>query len=148
MQVRLRHVLDFLNQMGWLHEGSFAQGEEGRASTWRIDREGSPSEPAPPFIGPPLVDPMEEDSRYRYGASAAFEDGVFGTTPMGPDRRESEAQVKDRTSKWLKMTVNERGNLQVPEWESVSAAKLYQHYMAGEKHSGPGIWGPWVQFRK
>ena len=149
IHIRLRHVLDFFNQMGWLNENSFIQGEEGRASTWHIDREGRPSEPVPALVSVrPVVDPLEQDSRYRYGAGAAFEDGVFGTTPMGPESRESDAQVKDRTRKWLKMTVNERGNIEVPELGPVSAATLYRGYMEGKQHSRRGIWGPWVEFRE
>ena len=42
------------------------------------------------------------------------------------------------------MTVNERGNIEVREWGSVSAATLYRDYMEGKKHSRSGIWGPWV----
>ena len=149
MQVRLRHVIDFLNQMGWLHEDSFASAEQRRASIWRIDREGSPGEPTPALVSVrPLVDPQEQDLRYRYAASVAFEDGVFGTTPMGPENEETGAQTKDRTRKWMKMTVNEEGDLYVPDLGSVPAAKLYRGHLKGEKLPGPGIWKPWVQFRE
>ena len=39
LQLRLRHVFDFLNQMGWLTEGPTILPERpGASSTWKIDR--------------------------------------------------------------------------------------------------------------
>ena len=46
------------------------------------------------------------------------------------------------------MTVNERGDLNVPDLETVSAARLYRDYLKGDLRPGPGIPGPWIQFRK
>ena len=37
------------------------------------------------------------DPRYHYGASVALENGVFGNTVMGPERKETPAQAKERT---------------------------------------------------
>ena len=150
MHMRLQHIFDFLNQMGWLHDNPsiFIEGQ-GQASRWRIDREGDAEESTPALVSVrPFVDPQQKDPRYRYGASVAFENGVFGTTPMGPEREETEAQAKDRTRKWMKMTVNERGDLYVPHLGTVPAVKLYRDHLKGEKLPGPGIPGPWVQFRE
>ena len=101
MQIRLRHVLDFLNQLAWLNENSpFFIAEQGKASIWRIVREGESEKPTPTLISVrPFVDPQQQAPRYRYGASVAFENGVFGTTPMGPENEETEAQAKDRNRK-------------------------------------------------
>jgi len=150
MQMRLRHVIDFLNQMGWLHQNSFTFiAEQGKTSSWHIDKEGEPEDPTPALISArPLVDLQEPDPRYRYAASIAFENLVFGTIPMGPENEETEAQAKDRTDKWLKMTVNERGDFCVPDLGTVPAARLYWNCLKGEQQSGPSIPSPWVQFRE
>ncbi len=150
MHIRVRHIFDFLNQMGWLDENTpHVISEPGKASTWRMDREVEPEGPTPALISVrPFVDPLQNDPRYRYGASVAFENGVFGTTPMGPDNEETKAQESSRTDKWLKMTVNERGDLNVPDLGTVSAARLYRDYLKGDLRPGPGIPGPWIQFRK
>ena len=150
MHIRVRHIFDFLNQMGWLDENTLhVISEPGKASTWRMDREVEPEGPTPALISVrPFVDPLQNEPSYRYGASVAFENGVFGTTPLGPDNEETKAQESSRTDKWLKMTVNERGDLNVPDLGTVSAARLYRDYLKGDLRPGPGIPGPWIQFRK
>ena len=150
MQMRLLHVFDFLNQMGWLNEDSLNFiAERGTASIWHIDRTGEPEEPPPALISVrPAVNPEQQDPRYRYEASIVFENGLFGRTPMGPEKEETEAQAKERTCKWMKMTVNEDGDLHVPGLGTVSAAELYRLHLKGEKHPAPGIWQPPVQFRE
>ena len=150
MQVRLRHVIDFLNQMGWLHQDSpIFIAELGKTSSWHISKEGEPDDPTPALISVrPFVDPLEEDTRYRYAATVAFENLVFGAVPMGPENEETESQAKDRTDKWLKMTVDEQGDLYVPDLGTVPAAKLYWNCLKGEVQRGPGIPSPWIQFRE
>lgn len=150
MQVQLRHVIDFLNQMGWLQlDSPVLVVEESKVSTWHINKGGVPEEPTPALVSVrPFVDLQQQDSRYRYGASVAFENMVFGTTPMGPEHEEPEAQARDRSHKWLNMTVDERGDLCVPELGTIPSAKLYRAYLTGEMQRGSGVWTPWVQFRK
>ena len=150
MELRLRHVFDFLNQMGWLTEGpTFLPDRPGTSSAWTIDTTGDPEKPAPALISArPFVNPQGPDPRQHYGAGVAFENGVFGNTPMGPVREETPAQAKERTRKWMKMYVNKAGDLEVPGLGTVSAADLYQGTLKGERHTGPGIPGPWIQFRK
>ncbi len=150
IQVRMRHVIDFMNQMAWLHQGSpVLVTEQGKVISWRLDKEGEPETPTPALISVrPFVDHLEQDPRYRYVASVAFENGIFGTTPMGPEHEENEAQATDRAQKWMKMTINEQGDLHVPGVGTVSAAELYRTCLKGEVRPGPGIPGPWTQFRK
>ena len=150
MQVRLRHVFDFLNQMGWLTEGSFILlAERGATSLWHVNRTGPIEEPTPPLISVrPLIDPDQEDPRFRYEASMVFENGVFGRTPMGPESEGTKAQTKERRRKWMRMTVNADGDLHVPDLGIVSAAELYRSHLKGERHEAPGIWSPLVQFRE
>ena len=44
--------------------------------------------------------------------------------------------------------VNESGDLYVPDLGTVPAAELYRSYLKGEVSRGPGIPGPWIQFRE
>ena len=67
---------------------------------------------------------------------------------MGPEKEETESQEKERTRKWMKMMVNKRGDLCVPDLGTVPAARLYREYLKGEKRPAPGLWQPWVQFRE
>ena len=148
MVMHLRHVFDFLNQMGWLSEDSVNfDAQRSGISLWRIDRTGEPEDPTPVLISVrPLFYPEQQDPQFRYGASIVFENGLFGLVPMGPQHEETEAQAEDRARKWGKMTVNEGGDLHVPDLGSLSAADLYRHLLAGERRSGPGIWQPPWQF--
>ena len=150
IQIRMRHVLDFLNQMGWLSESAASLVQDGgRSSSWHIDREGEIEKPTPQMISVrPVVDPLHQDSRYRYGVCVAFENGVFGATPMGPEREEMKAQAQTRMDRWMKTVVNGAGDLEIPDLGTVPAAELYADYLKGERGRGPGIWGPWVQFRE
>ena len=150
MQVRLRHVFDFLNHMGWLNElSSVILEEQKKGSRWYINREIGPGNPTPALTSVrPLADPEQQDPIHRYGAGVVFEDGLFGLIPMGPEREETEVQAKDRYLKWMKMTVNERGDLYVPSLGTAPAAALYRNILKGERRPGPGVWGPPVQFRE
>ena len=82
------------------------------------------------------------------GSVSPSRTGSSETTPMGPKNEETETQAKERTQKWMKMTVNESGDLYVPDMGTISAAELYLDYLKGEVRVGPGIPGPWVQFRE
>ena len=150
MQVRLRHVLDFLNQMGWLHESESIQlDERGRGSFWTLDRTEQPGEARPALISVrPVVHWDAHDPRFRYEASIVFDNGAFGRIPMGPAEDWPEWQHKQVAERWAKMTVNDDGDLHVPGWATVSAGLLYANCMTGERQSGPGIASPWVQFRE
>ena len=148
MVMRLSHVFDFLNQMGWLSEDSLNfDVRRMTASIWRIDRTGEPEDPAPALISVrPFVDPEQQDPQFRYGATVVFENGLFAHVPMGPEHDETEAQAKDRARKWKSMTVNEDGDIHVPRLGTLSASELYRHVLKGEMHPGPGIWLPPWQF--
>ena len=150
MQVRFRHIIDFLNQMVWLSEGEFFTYEEPvTMCAWQIDRKGEPEKPTPDLISVrPIVNPKEQTPCYRYGASVAFENGVFGLVPMEFEKEETEAQEKKIAQKWKGMTVNKRGDLYVPNLITVPASKLYWNCLKGKKQPGPPVWSPAVQFRE
>ena len=136
--------------MGWLSESAASLVQDGgRSSSWHIDREGEIEKPTPQMISVrPVVDPLHQDPRYRYGVCVAFENGVFGAAPTGPEREEMKAQAQTRMDRWMKTVVNGAGDLEIPDLGTVPAAELYADYLKGERGRGPGIWGPWVQFRE
>ena len=150
MQVRMRHVFDFLNQMGWLDEPkSIWRDDQGRASFWTLERTDDPQETPPDLISVrPEIHWDADDPSFRYGASIVFENGIFSRIPMGSEREETEAQQRETAKNWMKMTVNAAGELHVPGIATVSAELLYAHCLKGETQPGPGIYSPWVQFRE
>ncbi len=150
MQMRLGHVLDFLNQMGWLHEPNAIRLDEGgTASFWTLDRTERPGEARPDLISArPVVHWDQQDPQFRYEASVAFENGVFARIPMGPAEELPEWQHKQMAERWVKMLVNDDGDLHVPGWTTVSAEVLYRNCLTGERQPGPGIWTPPMQFRE
>ena len=149
MQIRLGHIFDFLNQMAWLHESPlWSSGEPPRFSHWGVDRAAQPERTTPKLISVrPVVDLQQENPQFQYVATVVFENGVFGSVPMGPERPEHEARAKERSQKWMQMRVNENGDLYVPEVGSVSAHDLYRGCLE-ERQPGPGTWSPFVQFRE
>ena len=149
VEVRVGHVLDFMNQMGWLYEGSAVFGEAWDSSGWCIDREDHGVQAVPRLVSVrPAMNAEQEDPRYRFEASVAFEDGVFGRTPMGPAVEEPEARAKERARKWMEMRVAKGGDLEVPGLGTVAAEALYAAHLSGEKRPAPGMWRPWVRFRE
>ena len=46
------------------------------------------------------------------------------------------------------MYVNKAGDPEVPSMGAVSAANLYWGTLNGERHGGPDIPGPWIQFQE
>ena len=156
MQIQLRHVLDFLNQMGWM-DGSpaFTVGSSqpiGRSSSWRIEsdynvqREKIPIPgPTPPLVSVrPIIEKAPSSTAFLYGASVVFEDAVFGQIMVG----KPEELVDGKVQQWKKMRVDEEGNLNVPGICSVLGKDLYIHCMRGRKVQGTQVSGPWLQFRR
>ena len=143
MRVRLRHILDFLNQMGWLQQGRVLTLESGRMSFWQIDRSRSDPSPTPSLISVrPMVDMQEQDPVFHYQASVVFEDGVFGQFAMGPSRREVRAEARDRSDRWMRMMVTKTGDLCVPGLTIIPASDLYQEALYGKTRRHPGMWMP------
>ena len=148
LQMRFRHVLDFLNQMRWLtSEMQFIFGApelpvrgfqwENRASaetpTWRPKLVSFR-----PLVNPDL-EPQFQD--YRYGISVVFENGVYGriaylVNEPGPE--------KDRL--WERMRLTDGGDVAIPGIALLSATQLYEHCVSGETTKGPGEWSLAVQF--
>ena len=151
MQMRVRYVLDFLNQMGWLTDTPMVTDTTGpttkmsRWSTITAVNERKPDEPIPALISVrPIADPEAENPIFRFGASVAFEDGVFGKILMGTLWQE----VEEKDRQWKYMEVDYTGCLSVPEVGMVEAAPLYEACLREPKLQGPGVWSRWIQFRE
>ena len=74
IHVPLRHVLDFLNQMGWLAERPtvLSNGPNTQACWWHLNRDNSDRNiPALLSVRPMLDTGAEDPSTYRYGASCS-----------------------------------------------------------------------------
>ncbi len=149
VQVRLRHVMDFVNQMGWLTENPRVDLErpDVRGSWWYVNRDDwNGTVPVLASVRP-MLDTDAENPTYRYGASIVFEDGVFGCVPLIPP-----SQIPEETERWSRlwpaMRMSDDGDLVVPGLDvRVSAGLLYENLLKGERRTGP-MWGPAMRFSK
>lgn len=144
MQMYYWHVLDFLNQMGWLKEDAVViqnERQQSRASRWHIERDSEPEQPAPRLVSVrPLIDLEADDPIYRYGVGVAFENGVFGNIPFGfADAIDPDTPLHDQIRQWQAMRISDQGDLVVPGVATVSAEDLYRGCLA---EPGRGV-GPW-----
>ncbi|MDD9998164.1 MAG: hypothetical protein OXQ89_10510 [Rhodospirillaceae bacterium] len=141
MQLRVGHVLDFLNQMGWVGgDAPVLIGE--RCILWLPFREEmSPSEQAPPLVSVrPLIYEADE-FQYRYCASIVFDDGCFANVFFSVD---DSMVVNDRL--WREIRIDNDGNLFVPPCTRIEAQELYELYF-GPRSSGPGTYSPAFRIR-
>ncbi|MYD72361.1 MAG: hypothetical protein F4W89_16700 [Acidobacteria bacterium] len=149
IQVRLRHVLDFLNQMGWLTEGPILVSgpPDVQAIGWHVNRDDWDGRIPTLVSARPMLDTNAENPIYRYGASIVFEDGVHGCVPFVPPS-ETPEETERMSRLWPAMTVTDDGDLVVPGLGvEISAARLYRSLMKGERQAGP-MWGPAMRFSK
>ena len=149
VQVRLRHVLDFLNQMGWLTETpvSISDGLTGQVICWHIGREGWDGNVPPLVSVRPMLDADTKDLTFRYGASVVFGDGVFGCISFAPGT-ETPAETEKRSRLWPTMRVSGNGSLVLPGFDKeVSAGTLYRRLLKSERTARP-TWGPAMRFRR
>ena len=146
VRVRLRHVLDFLNQMGWLVPEPISLGKAG-FSLWHVRTDNVPLQPPRLISVRHLLDPEQDDPRYRYAASIAFEDGVFALVPMGPSA-ETPEQAAEWTRLWPGMAISADGSrLVVPGLsdDGIPAGQLYLNSLAGPHTKRPAPWSPAVK---
>lgn len=149
VRVRLRHVLDFLNQMGWLVPEPISLGKAG-FSLWHVRTDNVPLQPPRLISVRHLLDPEQDDPRYRYAASIAFEDGVFALVPMGPSA-ETPEQAAEWTRLWPGMAISADGSrLVVPGLsdDGIPAGQLYLNSLAGPHTKRPAPWSPAVKIRE
>ena len=147
MQVRWRHVLDFLNRMGWLGDSTWLPvGKQFAPGVYAVP---PPASIAPPLASAyPFIEPDQLDPRYRYCASVAFEDGTVGLLPMGPETVEEEEQSTD-FQRWLELRVSDDGRrLIMPDVGHLGSDELYAHIVDNPTANGRGVPGPPIRFRR
>lgn len=136
MQLRVGHVLDFLNQMGWIGSNRpIATGN--RVIMWSPPpEEVTPSEQAPSIVSvrPLIYEP--EQFQYRYCASVVFGDGFFVKVPF---ELHDGTEMTDK--RWRSMRTDSNGDLSVPPEVIVSARQLYTRSFESIME-GPGTYSP------
>ena len=144
MQMQFWHVLDFLNQMGWLMEQDIVilEGDqEPRASRWHVERDHELEKTPPRLVSVrPMIDLEAEDRMYRYGVGVAFENGVFGNIPFGFEEAiDPGTPLHDRIRTWQAIRISNDGSLLIPGVASVGAIDLYRGCLAEPGHA-PAAW--------
>jgi hypothetical protein len=145
MQLSFDHVLDFLNQMDWLVDQPQVIGESPdiKFNYWRIDGQAvlSRGNPQPRLVSVrPIVGEDGEPEIFRYGASVAFSDGVFGRLAMGIPFGEASA-LNDRL--WNRLTVGSDGyTLTLPGTDiRCPSASIHEACLSkSNRVEGPGPW--------
>ena len=141
MVLRIGHVFDFLNQMGWIPNGLQELPGKGVFLWLPFSQESELREETPALVSvrPLIFEP--DEFQYRYCASVVFEDGICARIcfyqPKG-------VQMTDE--QWNTMRVRENQELYVPPNTRVSAEEIYT---AGfqELIQGPGIYSPPFKIR-
>lgn len=127
IQLRMSHVLDFLNHMGWLSTEVF--GVDEVFIVWQRDWTHFESvRPAPPFVSarPLIFEP--HDFHHRYAVDVVFEDGVFGQLVVTGAEKAGDEQ-------WLNMRIDQAGDISV-SGEPVLLAKDIYPKMFGPPNKG------------
>lgn len=138
MHLEIRHVLDFLNQMGWITERPIHVHDD-RVLMWLPFRDQwTPSQPVPRLASVrPIID---DELPYRYGMSIVFEDGIFARVQVQPADSLNDEQ-------WMGTAIDENGDIRVPNGALLSATELYAQCF-GPTTEGPGTYSPPFRFTR
>lgn len=150
MQLNFDHVLDFLNQMDWLVDQPMVIGEspEVKVNCWRFDKKAirASVNPHPRLVSVrPIVGEDDEPEVFRYGASVAFSDGIFGRIAMGIPFGGASAS---NDGLWNGLTVGCDGYaLILPGTEICEPSVLLSCLSKSNRIEGPGLWSRPYQIR-
>ena len=145
MVLSFDHVLDFLNQMDWLDDRpqTVSDAPSHKANYWRLRKRiaGTSNGPPPRLVSVrPIVGEDSDPELFRYRASVAFSDGVFGRLAMGIPFREASAE-NDRL--WNGLTASRDGLSIVLPGSGICepSASIYETCLLGSsKVERPGTW--------
>ena len=140
MHMRLWHVLDFLNQMGWISDAPCIIGDRG--VTWLPSRDtvDLPSDPRIVSVRPLLFD--AEESEYSNAISVVFEDGIHAVVPVVFT---DATPIADQ--EWMNMSVDRHGDITISPTHTIRSRKLYPACL-GPKTEGPGVYSPAFRFTR
>ncbi|MCY3744913.1 MAG: hypothetical protein OXH05_01680 [Acidobacteria bacterium] len=138
MHLSMHHVLDFLNQMGWIRDGCTVVDD--RVVLWLPPREQRMASETVPRLA--SVRPMVDDELpCRFGMTVVFEDGVFANVPI-----EADGSLPS-DEQWNNIVIDASGDLRVPNGAVISAAALYGHCF-GPTRKGPGPYSTPFRFAR
>ena len=150
----MRHVFDFLNQIGFLNKPGGLLGD-GSLANWRFfpHMEGAMAgRPAPWIVSiRTSMSHAREDGSSVHVVSVVFENGVFVNVPVDyePDGRTLRERIDfiDRTF------IDSDGNVRFANGDTKDRAILYTEAVAaqfgkGPKIEGVDIYGPLIRFKR
>ena len=154
MVLGMRHVLDFLNQMGFMTTlpGFLSHGP---AASWTIFpgmAEALADAPVPKLVSlRTAFDSRREDGSSWHVASVVFENGVFVNIPI--DFVSNDRPLRERIEWINKARIDEDGNLRFPNGTVKDRQSLYREAVdallnRGPKIEGIGVPGPAFRIRK
>ena len=140
MQIKLSHILDFLNQMGWVDEAP--RLIENRGVMWCLTGNAGEPTSVPRFASVRPLLYSADESEFPNVISVVFEDGIHGLVPMIiPD----DQPVTDQ--EWMSISVDKAGDLLIPPNHRLRAEELYP-VCTGPKTKGPGVFSPAFRFAR
>ena len=154
MVLGIRHVLDFLNQMGFMTTlpGFLSHGPAALWTLFPGMEEALRSTPVPDLVSLRMSFDLElQDGSTRHIASVVFENGVFTNVPI--DYAANHRLLTERID-WINETrIDEDGNLRLPSGAVKNRQALYGEAIDSLLHKGPkaggvGVPGPAFSFRK
>lgn len=141
MVLEFAHVLDFLNQMGWLGGISvrpFTE-EAQRSDAWLFVEEltrGKGHKSRLISVRPVLISDDPENNRHL--VTVVFDDGVCGSVRCNVTVAEGFAlSEEDIDSYWMNIKINDEGGMDVGGAESIPASSIYRIVL--EAMSDPGV---------
>ena len=150
----MRHVFDFLNQMGFMTKMP-GYLDDGANASWTIFpgmEDDFASIPAPRLVSLRIeMDKQLDDGSSWHVASVVFENGVFGNFPVAYPADGS--SVPERMEFFGKTRIDEDGNLHFANGRVKDRESLYQEAVAallgkGLKIEGLGVPGPPFRIRR
>ena len=150
----MRHVLDFLNQIGFITT-TLGFLDNGAVASWTIFpgmEDDLASIPAPRLVSLRIeMDNQLDDGSSWHVASVVFENGVFCNFPIAYPA--DGTPVPDRIEFFGKTRIDEDGNLRFANGNIKDRESLYQESIAallgkGTKIEGVGVPGPRFRVRR
>ena len=152
----MRHVFDFLNQMGLMSTVPASFQDRAAHVNWMpiFDEEDALRniKPTPKLVSlRTSMDQVLEDGSSLYVISVVFENGVFTNIPV--EYAANGRSQQERNEFISRVRIDEDGNVRFPNGNVKDRETLYGEAVDGLFHKGPqvsgrGIPGPTFRFRK
>ena len=150
----MRHVFDFLNQVGFMNPvgGFVAGGAHARWSSIHLKENDLKKGAVPKLVSVRVsLDRMQDDGSAYYAITVVFENGVFCNVPIheGP----SEIAWPEWREYVQTTGIDVGGNLRLANGRMLNRESLYHDCVEGFLNPGPAPdgmqgYGPWYKFRR